>query len=172
MSRSGNVPRPPQAPKIDRKLVLDPLQAIGVPLLALIPILALAGLFGIDVEQRSGDSGVLSVNVEYPARTRLQTSGTLTIEVGNSGEQSLTGVTVGVERDYVEAFSEVSFTPSAAGISDDQYVVDLGEVPAGAWRRVVLEFSPQRYWRQRGTVNVSVEGGDSASVDVSTFVYP
>jgi hypothetical protein len=172
MPRLRDEPQPPQAPKIDRRLTIATLQAVGVPLLAIIPLLAVAGVFGVAVQRSSADSGDLSVNVEYPGRTRLHSSGSIKIEVANRGEQARSGVSVGIDRQYVEAFSEVSLTPSVVRVSEGMYVVDIGEVPAAASRAVLVELSPQRYWRHEGTVSVFVEGGESVSVDLSTFVFP
>jgi hypothetical protein len=172
MPKRGDVPQPPQPPSIERKLRLDPLQLIGVPLLAAIPVLALAGVFGVSIERLTGDGDALSLSVEYPVRTRLMTGGALEIEVTNNLSQPLSGVVLDIGRDYVEAFSQVTFTPSASGVNEDYYRVELGVVPASASRVVLVQFSPERYWRHQGTITASDESGNSTSVDVRTFVYP
>lgn len=166
------VPQPPEPPEIERRLLLTRLQMVGLPVIVLIPVLALAGVFGLSQGERSEASGALEITVQYPNRTRLRTTAALVIEVGNAGDRAIDDATMLVDRAYIDSFEQVTFTPSISSVSEDRYRIDLGEIPAGATRLVKAGMRAQAYWLRSGTVTVIGEDVEETAVEVSTFVFP
>lgn len=163
--------QPPQAPEVERRLRLNRLQRLGMPLIALFPLLALLGVFGISSGHRTSSGESISLAVDFPSRTRLRSGAAMVIEVSNRGGVTIEGVTVGVERDYVERFTNVSFNPAVAAVSERYFEVELGALAPGAVSVVAVELEPSDYWRHEGKVRVTA-GGDETSVVVETFVFP
>lgn len=172
MAQGEAARQPPDAPEIERRVLLTRLQAVGLPVLALIPILALAGVFGLERNQRASQGGVLELEVKYPGRARFRSSGSLAIEVRNRLDRPVEGVTVLVDRSYVEAFEQVTFSPSSDELTETNYAIAIGRLEKGATRAVTADLRPRKYWLHRGIVAVSAAGVDTIDIDFSTFVFP
>lgn len=165
-------PEPPQAPEIQRKIQVSRTQLIGVPLLMLLPILALFGVFGDSLNTAAESSPVVELTVEYPTRTRYLAPQTLEVAVRNTSAEALDSVTVSFDRSYIDAFEDVTFTPEVSEIGDQVYEVQVDELPAGETRRITVDFKPRSYGTQRGTVTVSSTDPGGPQVAVTTFVFP
>lgn len=161
------VPQPPEPPQIGRRLVFHPLQAIGVPLIMLIPLLALLGVFGRATTEASERAANLEVKVEHPTRMRYKTTETVEIAVRNAGGGPLDSVNVVMDREYLEGFSNVSFTPTADEITDEGYVVELGAIEPGSTRIVSVEIRGDQYWLHEGGLTVG-----EVSIPLATWVFP
>jgi hypothetical protein len=141
-----------------------------VPLIAIVPLLALVGVFG---EARTTATTVAQdvvLEVEHAERVRHSMPAPLTVTVHNRGTTTLEDVVVRVERRYLDAFTEVSFTPSAASVAED-YVIELGDIGAGDERRVAIDGRARSYWAHDGAVDVDAAGA-GLSVRVGTLVLP
>jgi hypothetical protein len=163
---------PPKAPEIERRVRFTRLHAIGLPIIALIPLLAVAGVFGPSSGHRDAQGGALSVEVDYPRRARLRAGASLAITVRNELDRALAGVVVEVEREYVDSFSEVDFTPSVDSADDRVYRIEVGRLSAGASRAVSVQLSPLEYWRLAGAVSAFADGAEELTVPFTTFVFP
>lgn len=172
MSPPQDTPQPPQPPEIKQRINLSRQQLIGLPLLILIPVLALFGVFGMTQGRGVQEGEALELSVDYTTRTRLRADYTLIIEVRNRLERPLDGVTVEIDRDYLEGFSEVEFTPSATTVTDDTYRIDLGTIPAAATRIVDGDLVPTSYWSHHGSVTVSASETEAVEFAIATFVFP
>lgn len=168
----GKPPQPPEPPEVGRNLGFHLVQAIGVPLLALLPVLALFQVFGTTQGEARASDGPLEVEVRHPGRFRYKTTLPLEVRVRNTGDAALSGVTVSIETDYVDRFSSVSFTPSPQRVSDEAYVVDLGDIPAGESRIVESRVQAERYWGASGRIAVATDGPERAELEVASFVFP
>ncbi len=165
----------PQAPEIKEKWIFKNVQKFGVPLLMLIPLLALFGLFGESFETVRADGEALSVEVRYPTRLRYKMTNPLTVSVENISSQTVPTVTVKVSEDYISAFTAVTFRPSVAVITPDAYYVQLSNLQAGETRRVVVDLQAERYWSHEGSIGVaagSLAAPSDIELDVGTFVFP
>ena len=171
MSDASSIPQPPQPPEFERRLQFHPLQLVGVPLLALLPILAAFGTFGTLRGEAGAETAVLELHVSYPTRFRYKTVEPLEVEVRNLSSEALPTVVVRLETDYLSAFSDVQITPSPSLVTEEVYEVALSEVQPGETRLVSLELQAQNYWRHRGTISVTA-GSDAAEVEVASFVIP
>jgi hypothetical protein len=168
----GEVPGPPEAPDIERKLQFDKLQLIGVPILMLLPILALFGLFGETFDHSSAETAEVALHVEYPSRYRHGRTNPLRITVTNRSPQPLAHLTVAVSRDYVERFSEVAAVPEITAIDEAAFLIEFEEIPPGAERRVLLELRAWEHGYHRATVWVNVDGVPNAETFFTTIVFP
>ena len=172
MSQSTKeVPQPPKPPDLGREFELRTVQAIGVGLLAVIVVLAAFGLFGIHRGQAAAEGERFDLEVSYPDRFRYKTSGALDVRLTNNGSQPVGTATVRFDRQYIDSFSGLRFTPSPESITDEYYEVVLMDIAPGRSKRIVVEVEAEEYWRHEGFVEVEANG-ETLRVDLSTFVFP
>src|SRR5688572_15119198 len=93
-TQQPEAPQPPAAPETDRRLQLDWPQLIGFPIIALIPILAAAGMFGEKWATAEAESTRFWTQVEYPARFRAKLTKPMTVAIENRSAQFLDTVDV------------------------------------------------------------------------------
>jgi hypothetical protein len=166
------VSRPPEAPDIVRRVQFDRVQLIGIPILMLLPILALLGLFGESFAGSSAESPDVALHVNYTSRYRYGLRNPLLITVKNQSPRPLANVTVAINREYIDQFSDVSFTPEAAAVHESAYLIELAEVPPGAQRLVAVELRASEHGRHHGLVTVSVAGVENVQTTFTTIVFP
>ena len=167
-SHSRDLPPELVAPSVDRRFALYRFQVPGLILLALIPVLALAGVFGeshADAEARAGD---LAVRVRHPSRLRFEQISTMDVRVTNAGASRIDTITVSIDTAYLSQFSGVTLTPSASAPFD----VELTGVAPGESRHVRVEMDAMRPGRHRGEVRVTAGGADTAKLDIATIIFP
>jgi hypothetical protein len=161
-------PTPPQPAQVPRRLHLYGAQWIGLPLIMLIPVVALFGVFDEQRALRHAESAVLEVGLEYPSRLRYQQDGHLLAQVRNRSAHSLTGVRVMLDSSYARSFEGVRYTPPPVGTRH----VTFDTLPPGGTQSVRVDLTAQSYWRQRGALDVVTGGGDSLRIVFTTFVLP
>lgn len=165
---SRDLPDELEAPSVERRFALYRFQVPGLVLLALIPLLAVAGAFGVshaDVETRAGD---IAVRVHHPSRLRFEQITTMDVLVTNAGAAHIDTLVVSIDTAYLSRFSGVTLTPSATAPFD----VELTDVAPGESRRIHVEMDAMRPGRHRGTLRVSAGGADTATLDIATIVFP
>ena len=162
----------PQPPPFQRNIQIAPLQLIGMPLLALLPILALFGVFGESNTSASAANSDVSLSVDYASRYRYGMQETMAVAVTNLASQSPVTITVAFDRAYLQNFSQLSFLPDASQSTDETYVVDLTNMEEGETRLVTLEMKGDQYWTHDGTVSASISGHEPVSVAVRTTIFP
>jgi hypothetical protein len=168
---SENPPQPPQAPEIETRLRQYPYQWVGIPIIMLIALLGLLGVFGNTTATAEQEGNTLGLTVEYPERMRFRTDNRIVVEVANLGDQALDQVTVHFDEAYIGSFARVTFTPDVQAITDDAYIVALSDLGPGETQTVEVELEGEEYWRRTGEVRASA-GEDSVAVSLSTFVFP
>ena len=164
---SGSKPAPPPAPGMRRHIRLYPHQWVGIPILALLPVLAVLGVFGQTGDARTSTGPVLEIRAEYPSRMRYKTLGDIAVRVGNRSGTPLDSVIVNLEESHLAGFSNVTFTPQA----NEAHRVTLGRLDPGEEGSVAVEVTAERYGRWTGAI-VAAAGSDTAAVEVSTLVFP
>jgi hypothetical protein len=157
---------PPQPPELLRRFRMHRHQMIGLPLLALLPILALFGVFDGSTEFASATAGALRTSVEYPSKIKYKDYNQLRIKVTNSGQQTLDTVSVSIDTTYLSRFLNVSITPNPA----DAYKIELIDVVAGEKREVIVEYEGKDYGQQSGDVTISSKA-DTIRHPISTYIY-
>jgi hypothetical protein len=167
MSNPDDEQEPPQPPEIDRRLRLAWPQLVGFPIIAIIPLLALGGVFGERWATSENTSGPLAVSVEYPSRFRARLSKPLVVRIENRSDAPLDSVEVAFDSSYVENFANAGFIPEAR----QAYVVVLDAVRAGETRRVQLQLEGESMGAHDGRVVVRARN-DSAAVAFRTTVFP
>jgi hypothetical protein len=159
--------QPPQPPEIDRGLEMNRSQMIGFPIIMLIPILALAGMFGEDWASAEASALRLGMRVEYPTRLRAKLSKPMTVAIENRSALSMDTVEVVFDSLYIDRFTAVDFIPSA----EEVYTVSVTDLKAGETRRVHVELEGDIVGRHSGRI-VARTRDDSAAVVVHTTVFP
>jgi hypothetical protein len=165
---SRDLPDELEAPSVERRFALYRFQLPGLVLLALIPVLALAGAFGESHADAEARAGAIAVRVHHPSRLRFEQITTMDILVTNAGAVRFDTLVVSIDTTYLSRFSGVTLTPSATAPFD----VELTDVAPGESRRVHVEMDAMRAGRHRGMVRVSGGGADTATLDIATIVFP
>jgi hypothetical protein len=166
-------PQPPQPPEIKRKIQFALSQKIGIPILMLIPVLALLGFLGETMTEASTSSSDLSVRVEYPPRTRYLLPQEVTIHVQNTTSENVPIIMVDIGADYIDGFTQVAFSPDVDEVTGEAYRVELTDVDPGESRVVNIDIRGYSYGPRRDTVRASVdESGASVEVPIQTFIFP
>ncbi|MEP7294119.1 MAG: hypothetical protein ABI835_20190 [Chloroflexota bacterium] len=76
-----------QPPEIRRRISMYPLQIIGMSLIALIPLVALVGVFGERQAAVESSSAAFTLQAEYPDLFRFKTENNLIVKVRNRTDQ-------------------------------------------------------------------------------------
>lgn len=152
-----------------RHLKLYRFQWIALPLLFLIPILAVFGVFGETWSRGHDASAELDLRIEYPTRYRYKQINTVEVHAQNVSSRTLDTVVVSFDPEYVRRFSTLMFIPSPA----KPFEIELLDVKPGETRLVWAELQGERYGRHRGHVEAYRRGSpDTARVFLSTIIYP
>lgn len=139
---------------------------IGLPLLTLLPILALFGLFDKDIRYNSVSAASIRSQIEYPANLKFKDYGQVRIKVTNTGSLMLDTVSVSIDTTYLSRFLNVSITPNPS----DAYEIDLTNVRPGEKREVIVEYEGKEYGEQSGTVTLATST-DTIRQRVSTRIF-
>lgn len=164
--------KPPQPPEVDKKFQVHTYQWIGIPLMLLIPILALVGLFGESVDSVRTSSQQLEMSVEYPTRFRFKMIDEVTVTLSNVSGQTLPSVLVNFDREYIDAFSTVTFTPAVKSITGSNYIVEVSDLQPGETRVISATVQAENYGMHRGTIGLGPEEAQDLEVSVATFTFP
>lgn len=168
MNVSEDTSQPPEVPEIDRGLQLYPWQWIGMPLLILVPVLALLGIFGDREGTVRAEDAVLEVRVEYPERLRAGRPATARVLVRNRAARPLESVRVSLDSSYLAGFADLRILP----LPQRAYEVDLGMIGPGESRLVRMEMIGEAYGRHSGEVAARAGEGRGVRAHLRTFVFP
>jgi hypothetical protein len=172
-ARKPPAAEPPEPPQVPTRVRIGIVQAVGVPLLALLPAVALTGLLGEREDHVRGRSnGGVSLQVDYPAVQRFRTLRELSITVRNEGETTLPMTTLQIDQSYLGAFTRVQTTPATEEVTPEHHEVPLGALPPGEARRVVATLEGDKYGRHAGRVRLTAQPGSDVAVDGATVVLP
>jgi hypothetical protein len=164
--------QPPQAPEMNRRVTMYPVQFIGMCLLALIPLLGLFGVFGDMQETAAANSASFSIQAEYPARSRHRVFETITVTITNESDNAYDAVTVGISEAYIASFAEVAFDLSVDRITPDAYEFELTDFQPGESRVVGVELRASDYGLRSGFIRVTAPNAEPVELPIGTFVFP
>ena len=99
----------PQPPEIKKSWMFRNPQKFGIPILFLIPLLALLGVFGNSSTTIRAQGQVLQLETFFPTELRHKTISPLVVRATNVSAQTMPTVTVKFDQDYLSAFSNVAF---------------------------------------------------------------
>jgi hypothetical protein len=158
---------PQEAPELPRRVHLYGAQWIGLPLLFILPVLALLGVFGEAREEVRAAAGGLELTVDHPSRLRAGQPTELTVRLRNLADRRLDSVSVRWDTAYLHRFARLDLLPGQEG--DPPGTVALE--PGAEWT-VRLELEGGALWSHRGSVAATVRESEVARVRVGTFVFP
>lgn len=161
-----NLPDPPGPPEAPRRVRLYRYQWVGLGLIALLPILALAGAFGETWSTATGRSAALEVEVRYPTAYRYKQLNSLELRIRNTSAATLDTVTVSLDASLATAFSTVRATPAFVRA----YETDLIDLRPDEVRLVVIELQAERYGRHEGVLRAA--GPDTVRIPLSITIFP
>lgn len=169
--------RPMEAPKpqeIQRRTQFYKLQAIGLPILALIPLAAMFGLFDSANGATRASSNGIQLEISYPSRVRYETNRPLVIVVKNETGAMLPKAELEISRNYIEEFDKTEFVPDPDRSSDKAYIFELKDLKPGEPQSVSarMEFDYVRSGKQPCTVRVKSDGRELAAATFETFLFP
>lgn len=164
--------RPPEPPETSRKIQFHLVQLIGIPLILIIPVLALFGVFGESEEKVGAANSEFEMQVEYPSRFRYKQINPLEVSLRNISSNKIPVLTVAFDRSYISEFSETQFTPDVKDVTGTNYKVELRDIEPGETRRVSVSLQGEHYGLHKGAVTALAENGSKAEVKVSTFIFP
>jgi hypothetical protein len=169
MARNGvdDLPDPPNAPEMPRRISLQPSQWVLLPLMLALPVVALLGVFGGRHSARA-ELGPLAVHVRYPTAFRYNSFDNIALHVQNRGATTLDTVSIAIDTTYAHGFSMVTSIPPF----EESFTIALPQLRAGESRLVRIELRAERYWRHRGTLAISADGADTLRIRLSTIVFP
>jgi hypothetical protein len=168
-TRAGSQPAQPRA--FEPRLKFYPYQLIGIPILFLIPILALFGVFGETSTVAQSEANGIDLEVHYTNRVLFQGLDGTEIQVRNATDAVIPILTITVEKAFLENYSDISFAPNVDKINDEAYFFELLDVQPNETRIVTYDSRGKIAGSHSGTVTASYEAGD-ASVTVETFIIP
>lgn len=172
MSEEEQIQKPPEPPEIKRKFQFYLIQWIGVPLLMVIPILALFGVFGESFQKANASNAEFDMTVEYPSRFRYKMTNPVEVSLTNKSSRPIQNLTVDFEHSYISKFSEVQFTPQPKEVTGDSYKIELTEIMPGETRRVSASLQGEHYGSHQGFVRAKSESGSGSEVQMETFIFP
>jgi hypothetical protein len=163
----ANATTPPAPPDVASRLSLTRKQYLGIPLIALIPVLTLLGVFGEQRAVARAASRTLDMRIEYPSRFRYRQIEWLDITVRNISGRTIDTVTVSLDTAYITRFSSVRIAPDPTR----PYVVVMTAVKPQESRLIHAELWGQRYGSHHANI-IGAVGADTARQRIHTFVFP
>ncbi len=165
---------PPQPPTYRRVVRLGALEWVGIPLLAVLPLLSLTGLLGPSQGRLSVEApGPLTLELTHPSRLRHKGGGALEIVVINTGTQPAQALSVALDAAYLSRFSRAEATPAAEDIAEGRVRVPLPPLEPGARTNVHLRLEAKDWGRLPGWVELGTAQRPAlARLDFSTLVLP
>jgi hypothetical protein len=171
-SQSKDYPEPPKEPAILRKLHLYVFQYIGIPLILLIPILALSGVFNQQFAQLQQENDALALSIHYPNRSRYEVLSNVTINIENKTEETIPLVLLSISKSYLKEFFVIDILPLVSQITEENYEVELEEIASEESRLVTIDLEGDIYGEHTATVSLASEGIEPLSLTIKTFVFP
>jgi hypothetical protein len=163
---------PSKLPPYQRRIMLYPFQWVGLILLLLIPLVALAGVFDRREQTVETSSGDLRLEVTFLTHNRFKMPGDVSITVENQGTAPLDTITVTISRDYIDTFADINIAPQVNSIDAENYVVQLSDLQPGQAQVVEFEYLGEKYGAHSGTITAQAGNGPVLQVNIETFVFP
>jgi hypothetical protein len=158
---------PPEPPVVTPRFAFTRKQYIGIPLLTLIPVLTLLGVFGEKREFVQATSRSLEMRIEYPSRFRYRQVQPLDITITNVSVHTLDTVMVSLDTAYITRFSSVRISPEPT----QNFVVTLMNLRPQEARLIHAELWGERYGSHRAEI-IGAASADTVRQQIHTFVFP
>lgn len=169
MAQRTDSPSPPAPPEIRHRLAMPRRQWIALALIAIVPVLALLGVFGITRDRASATSGALRLEVDYPSRLRHKVLDRIELLVTNVGPHVIDSAEVAIDTAYLAHFSDVTVTPTPP---ERAFVVPVAGLAPGGHVTIVVQVRAEGPGRHTGTLEARRPRSAGARVPVATLVFP
>lgn len=164
-------PSPPSPPLQGKLWRFYRHQLVGIPLLLLITVAAMAGLFGDTESETTETREDLEVRLVVANRFRFKMIGPLIVTVTNRGQDPIESATVRISTPYLGQFSNVTFSPEPARITSEWHEFQLGDIGAGDSAVVTGEIQAESFGAHRGIVEVEGDHG-VIELEAQTWAFP
>lgn len=168
------LPLPPHPPRYRREVRLGALEWIGIPALALLPVLALSGALGPSSARMVVQApDALWMDVSHPSRLRHLGTGELVVSVTNTGAKGTQALAIGFDEDYLAHFSSIEALPAPEAFRSGRAWVSLPTLAPGERTSVRVRLEPNDWGQLPGWVELGRPGQRAlARLDFSTLVLP
>lgn len=163
---------PPKAPDIPRQWKFHNYQYIAIPLMLLIPLLALLGVLGETSTTVEAENEGLIVRVHYPDRAHYEAYNHIEVTIRNESGADVSGVVVDFDRSLLDHFSQLSINPSLSEITETAYRVELDDIETGGERVITLDYQPDMNGSHDSWVRLTADGIEPVQANISMFVFP
>lgn len=157
-----------KSPKRKPKFRMWHYQWIGLPLLFLIPALALLGVFGSQNKKIEFSGEALEGSIEYPEKLRFGQSEFVRLEIKNPNDSAISNLTIAFDKKYIEEFAENSFTPEV----QSNYEVKNVEIPANESESFEVRVKAGPPGSHSGKITIRNNKKEFLSKEISTYVFP
>ena len=158
---------PPEPPPGTARLRLTRLQRFGLPVLFLIPILALFGLLGEHFTVAHARGAGVTLDARYPDRAHYRQPLSIRLHVRNDSPTRMDTITVVLDSAFMSGFSDVSMSAPLNGA----FIARLTGLAPGESRQLNAMVSGENAGRHAGTISVTTPLG-TMRTPVATFVFP
>jgi hypothetical protein len=165
------ISKPPQSTEFKRELDFYPFQVIGIPLIFIIPMLALFGVLGETTTILHATGNSIEVSVSYSNRINLQSFDEMEISIRNTSNEAISSLTVSIEKAFLDNFSEISFLVDISEISDEAYVIELLDLEPKEAKIIRFSSRGTVFGSHQGIITVST-GEDAVRILIETFIFP
>jgi hypothetical protein len=169
--KQQRVPEPAQPAEVKRRFQLYRYQWIAIPLLFLVPILAIFGVFGETATTVQSSQAGLELEVQYSDRILFQGLDGTEIAIRNTSDQVLETVTLSIDKAFLTAYSDIAFSPDVDVITDEAYIIELTNLQPGQTQFVTIDSRGKLIGRHRGIIRATVNEL-SVSVTLDVFIIP
>lgn len=164
-------PGPPEPPSMQRRMRVRWQQALGLAVLAIGPIAALAGALDEHEHFATRSVGPLSVHVSHVDRVRQNRYGRVNVELDNGGDAPL-AIEVAISPEYFDGADSVQMTPPPVRA----WATRLERLEPGEEVRVEIEYRAELGGWYEGTLRIRAVGlGDGSvheeRVPLATYVH-
>lgn len=158
---------PPEPPPGTAQLRLTRLQWFGLPVLFLVPILALFGVLGERFATVHARGAGVALDVRYPDRAHYRQPLSLRVHVRNDSPTKMDTVTVTLDSAFMSGFSDVSVSATLNGA----YVARLTDLAPGESRLLNAMVAGEKAGPHAGFISVTTPLG-TLRAPAATFVFP
>jgi hypothetical protein len=158
---------PQDPPELPRRIHLYKSQWIGLPILFVLPILAILDVFGERREVIAESRDPLWVSVDYPTRLRAGQRSDVLVRVVNRSADPVSALAVEWDPQFLAGFAAVERMPP-----HDHAPAEPFDLEPGGEQLQRIELEGNTLWRHRGLVSVAWHGREPIRIELRVFVLP
>lgn len=158
---------PPPPPEIRRTILLTPRQWIGLPILFLIALFGLLGVFGGHASIQHSAGTTFAVHAEYPDRIHYRDNATFRLTIENHSATVIDTMTISLDPSYMQAFA----SPKSIPEMHTPYRITLTHVAPHDPQLVTIDVTGNGIGRHHGPLRV-ISRTDTLTIPLTTTVFP